>query len=122
MEDKNIVSFETAYIIKEKGFNYPCKGYYFFEKYSSSLATWYNTDGISYISEAKYCTAPTIYQVAEWLREIHNIHISVEVSQIYYYYTISLIPNGKIKLESSNKFFTFEEAFKEAINFAITLI
>lgn len=117
----NIVSFETAYLLKNKGFNEICNSHYFYKKLYPTIVRWTNSED-KYTAEATYCTAPTIYQVAEWLREIHNIHISIEVSQIYYYYTISLIPNGKIKLESSNKYFTFEEAFKEAINFTLTLI
>lgn len=115
-----ILNFKISKALKALGFNEPCNSYYFYQKLYSTIVTWYNS-GDKYTESAEYCTAPTIYQVGKWLREEKKIHISVEVTQIYYYFTISFIPNCN-KISSDKKFFTFEEAFKEAINIVINII
>lgn len=113
----NIMSYKESLLLASKGFNKKCKEYYISEVLIHSVAEWSN-DEFLYNSS---CVAPNIYQVAEWLREEKKIHISVEVTQIYYYFTISFIPNCN-KVSSDKKFFTFEEALKEAINFVINTL
>lgn len=66
---EDYVSFETAKLLKEKGFDEYC-GYY-----DKTGEYWcYNTfnhNGDEYIS------APTLQMAMKWLREVHNIYISI---------------------------------------------
>ena len=70
MITEDYVSFEVAKLLKEKGFDEYC-GYY-----SSDGEYWgycvYNHRGKDYIS------APTLQMAMKWLREVHNLVVSVE--------------------------------------------
>lgn len=72
MITEDYVSFETAKLLKEKGFNEPTIGIYYkdgtFEYFS--LNKW-NSKFIIPIS------APTLQMAMRWLREVHNIHIAI---------------------------------------------
>ncbi len=69
MITEDYVSFETAKLLKEKGFDEYC-GYY-----SSDGEYWgycvYNHMGKDYIS------APTLQMAMKWLREVYDLHIIV---------------------------------------------
>ena len=83
MIEEAYVSFEVAKLLKEKGFDIPCDSYY---DYFSSNVTMYQ----GYVPEfSGNCTnhngrdnhdvysRPTQQLAMRWLREEHNIHISV---------------------------------------------
>lgn len=118
-----IVSFEIAKKLKEKGFPQGvqhCIGWYPTEYYKNSCIGEYFEgelqeiedyfgDRISAIhimeNEKKGVIAPTISQVLKWLREMKKVHLIVEISDSGWYYT--LYPNirwenGKLK---SDKYF-----------------
>lgn len=74
MIEEDYVSFEIAKLLKEKGFNEPCIGFYnpidgcFFE--TSIRKSWnYNQHGS--------INAPTLQMAMKWLREVHHLHITV---------------------------------------------
>ena len=116
--NNEICSFEISRILQEKGFNAPCTAYYFFENLRETIVKWFNTDAKMYSKESKFCTAPTIYQAAQYLRKYYNIHIYVDINQIYYHYNIKQIPTGN-KLSSSKIYETYEEAFQEGLTYII---
>ena len=75
MIQKEYVSFETAKLLKEKGFNEECFALY-------------NPDGVLMQSGIRLnniqvgrvkgsYSAPTQQMAMRWLREVHNIHISI---------------------------------------------
>lgn len=71
MITEDYVSFETAKLLKEKGFD-------------ADIDLWYNSDGeIFHLSHPDYNFAfvqcPTIQMAMKWLREVHNIAVSVYV-------------------------------------------
>lgn len=82
MITEDYVSFEIAKLLKEKGFDEPCKVWY--SEYTSEFG------GEKYINiefdnhnrfEENYkfiCPAPTLQMVMKWLRKIHNIFIVIE--------------------------------------------
>lgn len=107
------VNLDVAFWLKEKGYNELCDGYYLYNIYRDSLLKWRNNE-ILFKFEHTYYTAPTVYSVAEWLRNTHKIHLSIEVSQVYFYFTISTIPNGN-KLKSNKIYESFEEAYQEGL-------
>ena len=69
---EDYVSFETAKLLKDKGFNEPTIGIYYkdgtFEYFS--LNKW-NSKFIIPIS------APTLQMAMKWLREVHHIYIDL---------------------------------------------
>ena len=78
---EDYVSYEVAKLLKEKGFNWDCITYYVDSepncvKYSmlfENNTTW----------EERCCSAPTHQMAMKWLREVHQLYISVGVSPIY---------------------------------------
>ena len=75
MAIENHVSFETAKLLKEKGFDWECRNYYntdghFYSEYASS--NWNNSKG-----EITLFSAPTYHMAKKWLRIMHNIALKV---------------------------------------------
>ena len=71
-----IVSFEIAKKLKEKGFDEVCYNYYEPLKHclNQIKTPWTNKDGESY----GVITAPTLSQVLKWLREEKRIYVGAE--------------------------------------------
>ena len=94
MITEDYVSFETAKLLKEKGFDWEC----FF--------CWDNVTETNRISSLMVCSnkelvehyyaMPTLQMAMKWLREVHNIHpnIVVEVYGPYALYKIDRIFDG----------------------------
>ena len=76
-----VVSFEIAKKLKEKGFDEVCYNYYEPLKHclNQIKTPWTNKEGESY----GVITAPTISQVLKWLREEKEIFIRVSLSYDY---------------------------------------
>ena len=82
MIEEQFVSFDTARMLKEAGFDVPCRGIYrayrigtsVFHEYDRKSAKddlcWNSTDGFQY----EYL-APTQALAAKWLREAHHINV-----------------------------------------------
>lgn len=80
MIEESYVSFDTAKMLKEAGFDVPCRGvyvtdrtgYYEFHEYDNKQTVddlcWNTEDGFQY----EYL-APTQALAARWLREVHRI-------------------------------------------------
>ena len=86
--EEQLITFETAKLAKEKGFNIPIINFYDPKGYCTDAlgyqterleeSDWNNGMG-SYPtpSEEVSCSAPTQSLLQKWLREIHNIHIII---------------------------------------------
>ena len=91
--EEELISFETAKLAKEKGFNIPTISYYnpkgrseesegyMTERLESS--NWNDGQG-SYPTHAKdvECSAPTQSLLQKWLREVHKINIFISSKTI----------------------------------------
>ena len=111
MED-TLITFETAKLAKEKGFNL------------TNGALDYNPV-FDYIFEPEY--KPTQSVLAKWLREVHNLHISINVGLphkapiMYYSNVIKFGKHHKSKFKS--EFYkTYEEALEIGLQGALKLI
>ena len=77
---EDYVSFETAKLLKEKGFDENCAALYnlrngeFCEKQTGYVFN--NSQWDSFI------TAPTLQMAMKWLREVHNIFICIIPSEV----------------------------------------
>lgn len=135
MITEDYVSFETAKLLEEKGFN--CE--------KESITAMYREDG-------KFCSlsssdhyyydyddfdeydyiAPTIQMAMKWLREVHNLVIEPYRTACGYLYTISSIPYGSTLYDNSQAFngddensgqwTTWEKACEDGIKCCLNLI
>lgn len=125
---EDYVSFETAKLLKEKGFNELCfrlireDGEYI-EKPSQA---WY---GMTKKQKAEFYLCPTHQMAMKWLREVHNIMVSPYALSLGYYFEIFDLTNRDItgckplyKVGIPNKedvLSTYEEASEAAIKYCL---
>lgn len=86
MIEERYVNFETAILLKEKGFDEYCRGYYKFDKTLGFL-----NDALvnnSVLNDGFDISAPTHQMVMAWLREVHNLHIIICVDDLDWSYQI----------------------------------
>lgn len=92
MITEDYVSFKTAKLLKEKGFNEYCRA---FRSPSGNL--FYSYD-IKNFEDGKTIggaiTAPTLQMAMKWLREIHNLSVEVYRTACGYIGCIVAIPSG----------------------------
>ena len=106
------ISFETAKLLKEKGFDEYC-GYY-----SSDGEYWgycvCNHKGKDYIS------APTLQMTMKWLREVHGKFISVVPGTIFGRFDVFVYYDNytKLRIIERNKD-NYEEAVETAIKYCL---
>lgn len=137
MTKESYVSFETAKLLKEAGFDIPCRGiyvtdrtgYYEFREYDSKQTKddlcWNIEDGFQY----KYL-APTQALAARWLREGHRIVVDVtfippstdgNVWQYFIGEMDDMVWKGDFE-PSDRKYATYEAALEAGLQEAIKLI
>lgn len=75
MITEDYVSFETAKLLKEKGFDVPTKEFYSEAGKTLSGACSYNWN-----DDEGDCSRPSLWLAMKWLREVHNLFILVEFS------------------------------------------
>jgi hypothetical protein len=135
MEDE-IVSFETAMLLKEKGFNEPCCHFYEHGKLNEiepyaeyeTLFVSNNFPNKKLYCEEMQCTAPTQSLAQKWLRDTHKMCISPSLTSrwkgINYIITIDkVISDSEIEIafviDSNSKEIkkckTYEEALEEGL-------
>ena len=115
---EDYVSFETATLLKEKGF----EGFTMFS-YSTNGATmcghWEN--------ETDWLPKCTLQMAMKWLREIHNIvvepFIREDTKYVWYIHRIEIIFNKKYLVfcwgSKNNKYERYEEACEAAIKYCL---
>jgi len=126
MIKEDYVSFETAKLLKEKGFNEKCRGAYHsgFDDNDNPivmLEEWtakpYNND---FVDEGFLCSAPTLQMAMAWLR---GKNISIEPSALnahLWAYTIYKLLNNKVKeLHNDGVYESYEEAAEAALKYYI---
>lgn len=128
MIEEQYVSFDTAKLLKDAGFNIPCRGiyvtdhtgYYEFREYDNKQTTndlcWNTEDGFQY----EYL-APTQALAARWLRETHAIDIVIGVVDARFYYVKLYQRSYSVDMNTIFKP-TYEEALEEGLREAIKLI
>ena len=120
MITEDYVSLEVSKLLKEKGFNEPCRARY---EINDSLC--YE----KYPVEASGCEmhnsmlAPTIQMVMKWLRKEYHLHIGIKLNyNIPRLYEITIMRTNKnddIILCSETGFNFYEEACEAAIKYCL---
>jgi len=129
MITEDYVSFETAKLLKEKGFDCTCKAWY--SEYTSQFG------GEKYTSiefdnhnrfEENYkfiCYVPTLQKAMKWLREMHNLEIypfhDAFQECTTWWYRIEHYKKGcaSVKDESDSIYGTYEQACEAAIKYCL---
>lgn len=128
MITEDYVSFETAKLLKEKGFDEATIGYYntLCEiperiKFFDSPIFIYGSDGLIGCIQA-----PTLQMAMKWLREIHNLeiypyHNNCTIYNSKWWFEIIEYPNSVAEYESgkNEEFDTYEEACEAAIKYCL---
>lgn len=116
MINEDYVSFETAKLLKEKGFNEYCYGYYYTPKYITHGD--FKQKNLELFPDS--CSAPTLQMAMKWLREEHNIQIVISPYNIpnktWSYY---LSKNFEVLTQHFYSFITYEEACEAAIKYCL---
>lgn len=143
MIEESYVSFDTARMLKEAGFDLSCRGvyvtdrtgYYEFREYDNKQTTddlcWNTEDGFQY----EYL-APTQALAARWLREVHGIHVMIHPyydcsvnadgeivdKRMYWGYMILYAATGNLAEDNDERFDNYEQALEAGLQKVIKLI
>ena len=122
MITEDYVSFETSKLLKEKGFDWECGCYYFFNnevQFEESLAHWDWNNGYTY----RY-SAPTLQMAMKWLREVYRLSI-----EPYYDLVLSWVVDVKhigkhtdtkeFEEVRSQSYNSYEQACESAIKYCL---
>ena len=124
MITEDYVSFETAKLLKEKGFDWECLGTYSTgdKELSISSECPYSND----LNDDMFIATPTLQMAMKWLREVHNLVIQIEFidylehGEVWLY---SVLERRTIKrLTGRDEDFTehsYEEACEAAIKYCL---
>lgn len=116
MIGEQFVSFETAKMLKEEGFDIPCTS-----QYTDNGFGWDNVSLENYNSCESLFSRPTQALAAMWLREEHNIDVMVDVCNRDYY-VCNVYKNKHLMIIRNIVTSSFEKAFEEGLCEAIKLI
>lgn len=124
------VSFETAKLLKEKGFDVPVPKCYSetfdnkeYEKHSFELADW-NHRKSSVYNGYPFVSRPTHQMACAWLREVHNIFIEIGTSidlngKYHFSYTILDKECKYIRRGYTDFDWNYEDAVEEALKYVL---
>lgn len=125
MIEEVYVSFETAKLLKEKGFDTPLITFYLInkEKNEGVFQTMAFSNDVVDNSSEFYCLAPTLQMAMKWLREDHNIAINIGWGEIFedkfqWWCIILNYKDGSI-LRESEYCATYEEIAEAAVKYCL---
>lgn len=75
MIQEEFVSFETAKLLKEAGFDIPC-----FTQYTERGTVWRCNDPENFNKSDNVYSRPTQALAARWIREVHKIHVGADMA------------------------------------------
>ena len=88
MSKEDYVSFETAKLLKEKGFDFKCdKCYAYFADDDIRCLNLKYPKSAQLLAEDRY-PCVTLQMAMKWLREVHNIMVSPYALSLGYYFEI----------------------------------
>ena len=120
--EEQLITFETAKLAKEKGFNVPCVKIYNTE--GELWNAYYSTMKNDNVNPGAKCTAPTQSLLQKWLREVHKISIKVDDfytdSKLRFDFSVSEL--GSQDDNPQGVFESYEEALEEGLLEALKLI
>ena len=123
MITEDYVSFETAKLLKEKGFNIQCWMYYSPDTFGPKRFHTQRKGNSQLIPEWEECVCPTLQMAMKWLREVHHIFIALNVVVNGIYFSLcrykELSGDGTINYKPQPVSPTYEEAAEVAIKYCL---
>ena len=126
---EDYVSFETAKLLKEKGFDEETEHeLWYVTKSFSTGCHWnyctYKVGDITREYDEKYCIVmPTTQMAMKWLREVHNIVINIGWGEVFedkfQWWCIILNHKDGSILRESEYYTTYEQACEAAIKYCL---
>lgn len=129
MIEEQFVSFDTARILKEAGFDVPC-----YVQYSERGVQWNASCPENFNADDWGCSCPTQALAARWLREVHGIHVSSNIFMDFAndadgntvdewtFWSFDLFDNsGRIIEESDDRYDSYEEALEAGLKHGLKL-
>ena len=117
--EEQLISFETAKLAKEKGFDWLVDTYYLGSvRYDTIEPKSYNKNKIK-------VSAPTQSLLQKWLREEHSLHIELTPTVIkegYWYSCVYHLEEFYTILVDRKKDLSYEEALEAGLKKALELI
>lgn len=124
MIEEVYVSFDTAKLLKEKGFDEPCRRYW---RNYSDFSFEHTKDFVSV--KDVYLLAPTQQMVMRWLREVYNLNCEIGYDyELKWYWQIKSLtevaeydyPEMKVwQPSNAENVNTYEEACEAAIKYCL---
>jgi len=133
---EQLISFETAKLAKDKGFNWNTD-YFYRENNMLCFSQYYDSTPNNRDIEKNFfsdtneqsnllCTAPTQSLLQKWLRDVHEIHIELNVHSASkpekFTYSVSILPKSYGTWIRIGEFLTYEEALEKGLFEALKLI
>ena len=125
IEKEDYVPYKLAKLLKEKGFDWECIGYYVDDEPNN---IYYSFCGeINSTWEPRCCSAPTLQMAMAWLREVHKIDIDI-VSRLslnadddhcYSYYIKHQYDKYAYKTYTDGEYQYFEDAVEAALKYCL---
>ena len=130
MITEDYVSFETAKLLKEKGFDWDCKQVYDLVRPQSCAdgKMYDNFSDKNPNANGELVSAPTLQMAMKWLRKVHNFNVNNELNIHGYFCSLSYIVRDSsghiIDIEDSEAWETayydsYEEACEAAIRYTL---
>lgn len=127
---EELVTLETAKLLKEKGFDWKCERTISCDKI---IRRWNRPQDISCCTEIDgelvEFLCPTLYVAQKWLRETKDLHIEIYRSAVGYGYAIVKADNGTWQEDDDSRgpndgglWDTYEEALEAGIRESLKLI
>ena len=122
MIEESYVSFDTAKMLKEAGFDVPCRSYYELEDgeiVRKDCIRPYDHNCF----EDTVCSRPTQALAARWLREVHDTFVKMErvgsfdgkEFRFYWSYSLISVSTACLKSISGGRYDSYEEALEVGI-------
>ena len=132
IHNESIVSYETAKLLKQAGFNDTCRAFW---KVWNGKTNLYNCDKgqcFDYCcnnmfemyndSAEENVTAPTLQMAMKWLRETHNLFVDIYYDYDFregYKFSIHKLTKGTTLETHNENYSTYEEACEEGIKYCL---
>jgi len=122
MITEDYVSYETAKLLKDKGFDENCAALY--DSRTSELSQ----RGVGYVFNngqwINFITAPTVQMVMKWLREFHRLCVVVKPyiteEGIFYLFEIKeMNKDSVVNKKTKTGFDTYEDACEAGIKYCL---
>ena len=129
MIEEQFVSFETAKLLKEAGFDVPC-----ISQYMQNGFKWngVSLNKVNFNEYESVFSCPTQALAARWLREAHNLHVYAVQTNLPYTepqttkwewgYVIDKVDNPNGESICDMNYATYEEALEAGLQEAIKLL